>query len=100
MDGIKEIADSFGAELKHRLPKQRKTKRTKLALLVATMLDVRSANLMRPVAAVEASANSVLCSSHPVIELLPQTGRCAVAAQRQNARAAIPFIDCIDAGRD
>ena len=33
MDGIKEIADSFGAELKHRLPKQRKTQRTKLALL-------------------------------------------------------------------
>ena len=46
MEGIKEIADSFGAELKHRLPKQRKTQRTKLALLVATMLDVRSANLM------------------------------------------------------
>src|SRR4029079_13255009 len=46
MDGIQEIADSFGAELKHRLPKQRKTQRTKLALLVSTMLDVRSANLM------------------------------------------------------
>ena len=46
MDGIKEIAGSFGAELKRRLPKQRKTQRTKLALLVATMLDVRSANLM------------------------------------------------------
>ena len=44
MDGIKEIADSFGAELKHRLPKQRKTQRTKLA--PATLLDVRSANLM------------------------------------------------------
>jgi hypothetical protein len=28
------------------LPKQRKTQREKLALLVATMLDVRSANLM------------------------------------------------------
>jgi hypothetical protein len=46
MDGIKEIAGSFGEELKRRLPKQRKTQRTKLALLVATMLDVRSANLM------------------------------------------------------
>src|SRR3954466_13034931 len=46
MDGIKEIADGFGAEFKRRLPKQRKTQRTKLALLVATMLDVRSANLM------------------------------------------------------
>jgi hypothetical protein len=44
MNGIKEIADSLSAELKRRLPNQRK--RTKLALLVATMLDVRSANLM------------------------------------------------------
>ena len=31
---------------KHRLPKQRKTQRTKLALLVSTMLEVRSATLM------------------------------------------------------
>src|SRR5918994_868312 len=46
MDGIKEIAGSFGEELKRRLPKQRKTQRTKLALLISTMLDVRSANLM------------------------------------------------------
>jgi hypothetical protein len=46
MNGITEIADSLSAELKRRLPKQRKTQRTKLALLVATMLDVRSANLM------------------------------------------------------
>src|SRR3954468_351389 len=46
MNGIKKIAESVGSELKHRLPNQRKTQRTKLALLVATMLDVRSANLM------------------------------------------------------
>ena len=46
MNGITEIADSISAELKRRLPNQRKTQRTKLALLVATMLDVRSANLM------------------------------------------------------
>src|SRR4029450_5385452 len=46
MTGIEEIADSVSAELRRRLPKQRKTQRTKLALLVATMLDVRSANLM------------------------------------------------------
>ena len=46
MNGIKEIAESLGSELKRRLPKQRKTQRTKLALLVSTMLDVRSANLM------------------------------------------------------
>src|SRR3954451_9780421 len=46
MNGITEIAESVSSELKHRLPKQRKTKRTKLALLVSTMLEVRSANLM------------------------------------------------------
>jgi Transposase DDE domain len=46
MTGIKDIAESFSTELKQRLPKQRKTQREKLALLVATMLDVRSANLM------------------------------------------------------
>jgi hypothetical protein len=46
MTGITEIAESISSELKRRLPKQRKTQRTKLALLVSTMLDVRSANLM------------------------------------------------------
>src|SRR3954466_9053216 len=46
MNGITEIADSINSELKRRLPNQRKTQRTKLALLIATMLDVRSANLM------------------------------------------------------
>jgi hypothetical protein len=46
MNGITEIANSLSAELKQRLPKQRRTQRVKLALLVATMLDVRSANLM------------------------------------------------------
>ena len=46
MTGIKEIAESLSSELKRRLPKQRKTQRTKLALLISTMLEVRSANLM------------------------------------------------------
>jgi hypothetical protein len=46
VDGIGQIADSISAALQHRLPHQRKTQRGKLALLVATMLDVRSANLM------------------------------------------------------
>ncbi len=46
MDGIKNLADGIAKEF-HRLhPKQRKTQRTNLSLLIATMLDVRSANLM------------------------------------------------------
>jgi len=46
MDGLTQIADSISADLKKRLPYQRKTQRGKLALLVATMRDVRSAKLM------------------------------------------------------
>jgi hypothetical protein len=46
MDGVKGIADGIAQELQRLLPKQRKTQRHNLSLLVATMLDVRSANLM------------------------------------------------------
>src|ERR671921_865905 len=57
MNGIKEIADSINSALKRRLPNQRKTQRTKLALLVSTMLDVRSANLMDLAAALPREAD-------------------------------------------
>lgn len=46
MGGIEILAGSISADLRERLPEQRKTQREKLSLLVATMLDVRSANLM------------------------------------------------------
>lgn len=46
MGGIERLAGAISADLKDRLPGQRKTQREKLALLVATMLEVRSANLM------------------------------------------------------
>jgi len=47
MSYIEYFADNnIKAELELRLPNQRKTQRGKLSLLVATMLDVRSANLM------------------------------------------------------
>jgi len=44
--GIIVWADGIKAELAQRLPDQRKTQRDKLAVLVATMLHVRSANLV------------------------------------------------------
>lgn len=44
--GIMIWADGIKAELAQRLPRQRKTQRDKLAVLVATMLHVRSANLV------------------------------------------------------
>ena len=43
---VAELAAGISADLQRRLPGQRKTQRDKLALLVATMLDARSANLM------------------------------------------------------
>lgn len=46
MSGIRAVAAGLIDELKRRLPQQRKTQRNNLALLVATMLEVRSANLM------------------------------------------------------
>jgi hypothetical protein len=46
MDGIKALAKGIGEEFLRLLPRQRKTQRENLSLLVATMLAVRSANLM------------------------------------------------------
>src|SRR4051812_19895274 len=46
MGGIERLAAGIEAELARQLPRQRKTQRGKLALLVATMLSERSANLM------------------------------------------------------
>src|SRR3954471_24577183 len=46
MGGIEQLAETVATDMEQRLPDQRKTQRGKLALLVATMLQVRSANLM------------------------------------------------------
>jgi hypothetical protein len=46
VNGIVVWAEGIRAELAKRLPQQRKTQRDKLAVLVATMLHVRSANLV------------------------------------------------------
>jgi hypothetical protein len=44
--GIEAVAASISADLVRRLPRQNKKQREGLASLIATMLDVRSANLM------------------------------------------------------
>ena len=56
MTGIERLADGIKAELEQLLPGQRKTQRGKLSLLVATMLDARSANLMDLAAALPLEA--------------------------------------------
>ena len=59
MGGIELLAESIGEELRRRLPGQRKTQREALALLVVTMLDVRSANLMELAAALPRTAERI-----------------------------------------
>ena len=59
MGGIERIAGGIGEELRRRLPTQRKTQRENLALLVATMLSERSANLMELAAALPRSAERI-----------------------------------------
>ena len=51
MGGIEHAAQGIGAVMQERLPRQRKTQRENLALLIATMLSERSANLMSLAAA-------------------------------------------------
>ena len=46
MSGIKHLSEGIIEDLGRRLPGQRKTQREKLGLLVSTMVEVRSANLM------------------------------------------------------
>lgn len=57
MCGIRRVADGLVEEFKRVLPWQRKTQRESLALLTATMLDVRSANLMDLAAALPRDAD-------------------------------------------
>jgi hypothetical protein len=59
MGGIEPAARSIGAVLGERLPWQRKTQRETLALLVATMLSERSANLMALAAALPRPAGRI-----------------------------------------
>ena len=59
MGGIEHVAGSIGVVLKERLPWQRKTQRENLALLVATMLSERSANLMSLAAALPRPADRI-----------------------------------------
>lgn len=57
VSGIKAVAEGLVAEFKRLLPWQRQTQRDNLALLTATMLDVRSANLMDLAAALPREAD-------------------------------------------
>lgn len=59
MGGIELVAQGISEELRRRLPVQRKTQRENLALLVATLLEARSANLMELAAALPRAAERI-----------------------------------------
>ena len=57
MAGIEIVARTIGKDMLGRLARQNKKQREGLSLLVATMLDVRSANLMDLAASLPRSAD-------------------------------------------
>src|SRR3954465_6262006 len=89
MSGIVRLAAGIEAELARRLPRQRKTQRGKLALLVATMLSERSANLMDLAAAVPRSAERVDMRHRWIARLLANPRLDCDAVMRPFAEEAI-----------
>src|SRR4051794_11995700 len=89
MSGIVRLAAGIEAELARRLPRRRKTQRGKLALLVATMLSERSANLMDLAAAVPRSAERVDMRYQWIARLLANPRLDGDAVMRPFAEEAI-----------
>src|SRR4051794_41947830 len=79
MGGIEHVSEGIIADLVARLPRQRKTQRAKLGLLVATMLEARSANLMDLAAALPRGTER-LDMRYQWIERLLANPRLGVAA--------------------
>ena len=89
MSGIERLAAGIEAELARRLPRQRKTQRGKLALLVATMLSERSANLMDLAAALPRPAERADMRYQWIARLLANPRVDCDAVMRPFAEAAL-----------
>jgi hypothetical protein len=89
MSGIERLAVGIEAALAQRLPRQRKTQRGKLALLVATMLSERSANLMDLAAALPRPAERVDMRYQWIARLLANPRVDCDAVMRPFAEAAL-----------
>jgi hypothetical protein len=70
MGGIEHVARSISTVLRDRLPWQRKTQRENLALLVATMLSERSANLMSLAAALPRRSDRIYMRYQWIVRVL------------------------------
>lgn len=89
MGGIVRLASGIEAALAQRLPQQRKTQRSKLALLVATMLSERSANLMDLAAALPRPAERTDMRYQWIARLLANPRLDSDAVMRPFAEEAI-----------
>src|SRR5215217_2130527 len=89
MSGIERLAAGIEAELARRLPRPRKTQRSKLGLLVATMLSERSANLMDLAAALPRPAERMDMRHQWISRLLANPRVDCDAVMRPFAEAAL-----------
>src|SRR5215208_6517008 len=104
MSGIEQLAEMITTDLEQRLPGQRKTQRDKLALLVATMLQVRSANLMDVAACLPRPAERLdsryqwiklfLANTHVVSDaVMAPSGREVLARLSAQGQTVVLLID-------
>ena len=102
--GIATIAAAIGEDLRGRLPGQNKKQRDGLALLTATLLDVRSANLMALAAALPRAAERTdmryqwisRLLGNPLIEVdavMAPYAREVLARLAADGRRVVPIID-------
>src|SRR3954470_16554694 len=82
MGGVETVAAAVRADLAARLPSQNKKQREGLALLVATVLDVRSVNLMELAAAVPRPAERLDMRYQWTCAINGSAGGSATARQR------------------
>ena len=97
MGGIGQVAGGIAEELRRRLPGQRKTQRENLALLVATMLEARSANLMDLAAALPRPAERIDMRYQWIVRVLANAHIDCDAVMTPFAREVIG--QAADAGR-
>ena len=90
VSGIRTVADVLVDEFKRLLPWQRKTQRGNLALLVATMLDVRSANLMDLAAALPREADRTDMRYQWIARVLGNGGSCKTPVSPMSRGLAFP----------
>ena len=92
VNGIAVWAEGIKAELAQRLPRQRKTQRDKLAVLVATMLRVRSANLVEMAAGLPRASDRCDMGYHWISRFLANGLVCCDEVMAPFAREILAWL--------